>query len=398
MTKFKNLSILFESSALAQSEATGVGYFSRNLIESVSRHSTKSGGIDVSYLWLNFLGQKDTTSSLLLQARDEHRLVEKKLLPQRLYAKLVYANIAPPIMTRRYDWSFFPNFYVWNVPRAKQSAVIIHDLCFLRYPEYIEEKNLTFLRATAIRSIKRADLIVVNSEFTRSEILALTDTVPDKVLAIDIPIDPERFGAHKDGGMEQLGNYGVHKEYFLHIGTLEPRKNLRALVDAYISLPATVRNKYSLFLGGKIGWKFADDMAYIQSLQKKGFDILTPGYIADEDSSAIYRNATLYVLPSHYEGFGMPLLEALYCGIPTIASQIPPFVEVAGDSCVWTEGTADEIAKNIQLLLADKAQMRKLSAAGPVQAARYNWDATAAKLVKKLQMMTINGTEKGALR
>ncbi len=375
------LRVLFESSAFADTQKTGVGYFASQLIEEMSKLTDPS--VEPHYLWLNFLGRK-IPHGLLDAAAAQGRLDQITWMPQRVYAKLIYAGLRLPLTRRQYDWSFFPNFYLWPVPGARRHAVIIHDLCFLRHPDYVEEKNLDFLRRVALPSIKRADLIVVNSQFTQSELVELMDVPIEKICAIDVPVDPARFDPALDTGIVSLGRYGVTKPYLLHFGTLEPRKNLESLVEAYVKLPDAIRATYSLLLAGKIGWRFDDTMRKIENYRRQGYDILVPGYISHEDTSAVYRNASLYLIPSHYEGFGMPILEALYCGLPTISSKAPALVEVGKDAAYWSDSDADSLAASILTLLGDESLCSDLSQKAIDRSRTYSWHTTAQKLAMKM--------------
>ena len=376
--------IIIESSAIAHANKSGVGYFAEHLSEALDV-AAKEHDTSVNYFWLNFLRRKQADSVLLQKAENEGRLSQLKFIPQKVYAKLIFAGIAPPLFVGRYDWGFFPNFYLWPLLGVRKKAVIIHDLCFMRSPEYIEEKNLHFLNVVATRAIKKADLIVVNSKFTHDELVALAHVPEERIVSIDIPIDPKRFAPKLDRGPERLAQrYGIKKPYILALGTLEPRKNLGLLVESYVLLPKEIRDTYSLVLAGKWGWKFESLKALIEKRQSEGFDIITTNYIDHEDNSTIYRNASAYGITTHYEGFGMPLLEALHCGIPSVAVDIPVLREVGGDACLWADSTPGSVAQAIEKVLTDKSLAAELSKKGPLQSERFSWEKTADKLLERM--------------
>lgn len=375
--------VLIEASTLEQNQFSGVNYFADGL----ARALEKAGGsqLETHYLWMNFLGKSSPSNSLVIKAGRSGKLHQFRLIPQRLYAKLVYAGIAPPLLAPKVDWVIFPNFYLWPLTRKTKSAVIIHDVGFLRYPEYIEDKNRKFLDKVALRSIHDADLIISNSQFTTDEIQKTCQVPEERIVTVNIPVDSSLFAPETDRGKEHLKDrYGIHKPYILSLGTLEPRKNIDAVVDAYCRLPKEKRDKYSLVLAGKWGWKIESTRQRIEALQADNFDIITTGYIDMEDRSSFYFHASYYILGTFYEGFGMPLLEALYCGLPTVASDIPVLREVGDDACLWASPTAEELSSALDRLIDNESLASQLRQKGMRRARQFSWDETGAKLFERL--------------
>lgn len=373
-----------ESSVLEQDHPSGVNYLTSGLVNELEAQS--SSKFEISYFWLNFLTSKAPISPSVQKAAKSNRLQQFWAIPQRLYAKLVYYRIAPPLPVRRTDWTLFPNFYIWPTVGRHKNAVIIHDMCYLRHPEYVEDKNRRFLSRVATGSIKKADLIITDSEFSSQEITDLTGTPTDKIHILGVPVDSGDFDKSNDKGPDYLAKrYGINKKYILSFGTLEPRKNLECLVEAYCKLPESLRNSYSLVLAGKWGWKIDSLKELIDQKRAAGYDIITPGYIDHGDRCTFYRNASYYALTTHYEGFGMPLLEALHCGIPTVAVDIPVLREVGGEACLWADKNNDDVSAKLTLLMNDRTIANKLSALGPKQSAKYSWQKSAESLIKRLR-------------
>jgi alpha-1,3-rhamnosyl/mannosyltransferase len=376
--------ILIEASVLEQDRPSGVNYFADGLAYSLAETST--GKLDIGYFWLNFLNKKKTKNRNTQEAEKYGRLQKIVYMPQKVYAKLVYFNIAPPLLTRSADWLLFPNFYIWPTLRHTKKAVIIHDLCFMRYPEYVEDKNRAFLNRVAVQSMKQADLIISNSHFTTDELISLGSVPSEKIVTLSIPVEKEQFLPSLDKGVNYLATrYNISKPYILSLGTLEPRKNLTTLVEAYCQLPKPIRDKYSLVLAGKWGWKVDDLRQLITAKQAEGYDIITTGHIEHDDKATFYRNASYYAITTHYEGFGMPLLEALHCGIPTVAVDIPVLKEVGEDACLWSAKDAGEFSAKLQLLIEDTSLAAELSSRGPKRAEQFSWQDVAQKLTDRLQ-------------
>lgn len=378
----KNL--LIEASVLEQNRPSGVNYLTNGLVSELEK--LQNNNFYVSYFWLNFLGRKKPHNKNIVSAAKHSNLQQIRTIPQRMYAKLIYYGIAPPLLLRKSDWLLYPNFYLWPSIRRSKKAVIIHDLCYLRHPQYVEDKNRAFLSKVATSSIKKADLLLVDSEFIANELEELTSTPRNKIHILGVPVDAADFNPAQNLGRERLAKrYNITKPYILTFGTLEPRKNLTTLVNAYCALEPQIRNKYSLVLAGKWGWKIDDLRKLVEQKQAKGYDIITTDYVDHGDRTTFYRNASFYAITTHYEGFGMPLLEALHCGIPTVAVDIPVLREVGGDACLWADKTSEDVTTKLTRLIKDKGLAKKLSGLGPAQSAKFSWQKTAKELVDRLQ-------------
>lgn len=378
--------ILIESSVIEQDAPTGVNYFTTGLAGALEK--IKGSNFEVNYFWLNFLGKKSIKNKLTSDANKTSRLQVIKYIPQRLYAKLVYLGAAPPLPLIKSNWTLYPNFYVWPSLRKTKKAVVIHDVCYLRHPEYTEDKNQKFLDRVVSRSIKKADKIIVMSDFTKNEVTELLSVSSNDIAKINIPVNEDSFRPELNLGKSRLSaRYGIKKKYVLSLGTLEPRKNLSDLVEAYCSLPEDLRQSYSLVLAGKIGWKTESLMALIKEKQAAGFDIITTGHIDHDDKATFYYEASAFALSTHYEGFGMPLLEAMYCGVPTVAVDIPVLREVGQDGCLWVEKNPAAIKAGLENVLTDEVLASKLSDDGRCIATSYSWDDTANKLAQELNLI-----------
>ena len=377
------MKLLVEASVLEQDRPSGVNYLASGLVNELEK--MQSSTFQLGYFWLNFLRRKTPISASVKAAAARGDLQQIWAIPQRVYAKLVYHRIAPPLPLRKADWLFYPNFYLWPSFGKHKKAVIIHDLCYLRYPQYVENKNRAFLSRVATSSIKKADLIVVDSDFIADELVELTATPRENIHVLGVPVDAADFDPSLDKGRDHLAErYKVNKKYILSFGTIEPRKNLECLVEAYCALSPDIREQHSLVLAGKWGWKIEGLRALIEQKQAEGYDIITPGYIDHGDRAAFYRNASFYAITTHYEGFGMPLLEALHCGIPTVAVDIPVLREVGGDACVWAEKNANDVSAKLTEIISNAELANKLSSRGPDQANRYSWEASAKGLLERL--------------
>ncbi len=374
--------LLIEASVLEQDRPSGVNYFTDGLARALEEHTDE---VEVNYFWLNFLGKKQPNNPLVKKALLEGRLQQIKLMPQRVYAKLVYYKIAPPLPLKSSQWVVYPNFYLWPSLRPAKKAVVVHDLGYLRHPEYVEDKNKKFLTRVVRQSVDKADAIISISQFTSDEIVDLLGVDAKKIITISIPVDSSQLNKSLDKGAKHLADrYGITKKYILSLGTLEPRKNLSLLIEAYCLLPEAIRNEYSLVLTGKWGWKTESLRELIALKQSEGFDIITTGHIDHDDKSTFYYSASAFSITTHYEGFGMPLLEAMSCGIPSVAVDIPVLREVGDDACVWVEKTPESVANGLSAVLTDEVLARDISKKGEARANEFSWKNVATTLIESL--------------
>lgn len=271
------------------------------------------------------------------------------------------------------DLFHFTNFCTRPV-RAGRSVVSVHDMSFERFPQFAEEKNLRYLHRGVARSVERADAIITISEFSKREIEELLPAARGKVHVTYLGIDPD-FAPAPDARVRAVREkLGLSRPFLLSVGTIEPRKNLEFLVDAWEKLAP---EGIDLVLAGAPGWRcepifarfesspFRDRLHYVRRVPD--------GTLAD-----LYSAAALYVTPSHYEGFGFPPLEAMACGTPVLSSDGGSLPEVLGDAATVLHGfDADAWAHEARRLLSLGEEARAdLVRRGREQAARFRWADT----------------------
>lgn len=233
-----------------------------------------------------------------------------------------------------YGWIFqkgdlyhFPNFIIRPLHHGK-AVVTIHDLSFLRFPEFAEKKNLKFLTSQLNKTLDRADAVIADSYFTKRELVQLTKYPDDKIHVIHLGLD---LNLKRDTSPLNLANmktkYELPEKYFLFMGTIEPRKNIMFLLKAFAEWARKYPDMH-LVLAGMYGWNYAQIMQYWQGLSLKN-RIHFIGYIPETDKAALYSFASALIFPSLYEGFGFPPLEAMLCQTPVICSRAESLVEIA---------------------------------------------------------------------
>ncbi|MEK7377033.1 MAG: glycosyltransferase family 1 protein, partial [Candidatus Margulisiibacteriota bacterium] len=265
--------------------------------------------------------------------------------------------------------------HVLPLPRVKCKTVItVHDLSFVKHPELFGAGKRIYKRFIAPYSVKRADKVIAVSQNTKNDIVKLYKTDPAKITVVYNGAGNEFFKIGDKDVLDQARNkYGLTDNYILFVGTIEPRKNIINLIKAFKKSAAT----RGLVIVGKKGW--LSDPIIREIKDHNGADkILWIDNVETKDLPALYSMASLLVYPSLYEGFGLPILEAMACGVPVITSNISSMPEVAGDAAVLIDPNGiDEIAKAIKDVLGDEHLRQSLISKGYQQAKKFSWEKCA---------------------
>ena len=232
------------------------------------------------------------------------------------------------------------------------------------------------------RSIAKCDHIITISENSKREIIEEFNVPEEKITIAQPAVDHGRFKPANEEELAQVRKkYELPEQYLLYVGTIEPRKNLLGLLEAYEKLPAKLRGEYPLVMTGGRGWLEGEIVDRISRLKGRG-EALTTGYVYDEDLPAIYSGARLFVFPSFYEGWGMPPLEAMACGTPVITSNTSSLPEVVGDTALMIDpNRPEELTNAMKQVLSDEELRQEMIRQGFKQAKRFSWEKSARKLL-----------------
>ncbi|MGH2693929.1 MAG: glycosyltransferase family 4 protein [Actinomycetota bacterium] len=257
-------------------------------------------------------------------------------------------------------------------PRTKPLVVTIHDLLFLRQPEHFTRRGLGFFHRGLRLALKDADLALCSSHATMSDCLE-AGFDESRLRHVPLGVDATRADPARIDAVRR--HYGLEGPFVLWTGTVEPRKNLRRLLEAWRAL---ARDDVELVLVGPKGWH-EDLDAMIGDARRT---VKTMGFVPRHHLEALYAGARVFCFPSLLEGFGFPVLEAMAQGTPVITSRGTSTEELAGDAAILVDpGDPSSIAEGIASVLDDAALHAKLSDAGPERAARYSWTNTADLIV-----------------
>lgn len=284
------------------------------------------------------------------------------------------------LFTGRLDLFHSPDFVLPPLRAGTPALLTVHDLSFVHYPETFTPALVNYLNRVVPESVARAAHILADSEATRRDLEAVWDVPPGKISVLYSGVH-ERFRPVTEGNRLRRvrDRYGLGPApYVLSVSTIQPRKNYQMLIRAF--RPVAGRFPHQLVIAGGKGWLVEEVLAEVERQGLAG-RVRFAGFVADADLPALYSGAALFAFPSLYEGFGLPLLEAMACGVPVLSSNASSLPEVTGEAAVLL-APQDEAAWSEALIrLLEEPQARThLVAAGFGQARRFTWKRAAAQL------------------
>ncbi len=278
---------------------------------------------------------------------------------------------------RRLDVLLNPGFTAPCVCACPQ-VTVFHDLQHKRHPEHFRWFDLPFWRALLWTSAHRSRLLIADSEATRADLLRFYRLAPERIRVAPLGADPAFFEIARERQSVAI------EPYFLCASTSHPHKGLAHLVRAFDRL-RRARPEFRLVITGVRGFHAGAVESVVAELDLAGAVRLT-GWIPREELYKLFRHAFAFVYPSTFEGFGLPVIEALAAGIPTACSAIEPLASLAGDAALGFEpASEDDLYQALERLASDEALRVRLAAEGPVRAAEFTWEKTAEKTLAALR-------------
>jgi len=374
---------------LADRHVTGIGMYTKEIVRRLPALLAPSADIEAHVF--DFLGRNHAVETVLghlgnAGGKGEALPVAQcRLMPLGAYIRLGKAGSLMSyqrLLKTNSDVTVFFN-YLRPTRVDGKTIVTVYDMVCSRYPETMDARNRRLLENHLAASCRAADRIITISDFSKSEIVATLGIEPEKIRVAKCGYD-RRLYRPADDEREKLSaslilgqKYHIRSRYLLYLGTLEPRKNLDTLLSAF---PA-VREKYpdlKLVLCGGNGWQYESTLARLESPELRD-SVIRTGYVPDEDKRLLLICSEMLVFPSLYEGFGLPILEAMACGTPVVGSNtssIPEVIGNAGALCASTQPEA--FTQAILRLMSDKPLSRQLSERGIRRAEHFSWDTAAA--------------------
>ncbi len=254
-----------------------------------------------------------------------------------------------------------------------KSVITVHDLTFLHYPQFLTAESRRYYNGQIQAAVRRADAILADSAATRHDLVALLGVPEARITVVHLAADEDYRPQPPEAVRDVLEKHRLPSEYLLFVGTLEPRKNVHGLLRALAALP----DGPPLVLAGRRGWLFDQAQSLISDLKLEDRVHLLEEFPAG-DLPALYTGASVFVLPSHYEGFGLPVLEAMACGTPVVIADRASLPEIAGEAALRVDpDDPASIAGAIERALHDRDCRESLVARGFEQVRQFSWRRTA---------------------
>lgn len=255
---------------------------------------------------------------------------------------------------------------------ARPTVLTVYDLTFVLFPGAFNRLNRRYLSLMTPLSARRARRVIAISESTKRDLVRLAGVPAEKIDVVYPALEPDMRRASAQAVAAFRRQRGLPERYILYVGTLEPRKNAVSLVHAYGELRRRQALPHRLVLAGGKGWRYENIFAAIEEYGLRD-DVLLPGYVADEELPLWYSAAEMFVYPSLYEGFGLPVLEAMACGAPVITSSVSSLPEVVGDAGLLVEPTnVAQLADSIMRVAANDAVREEMTAKGMARASQFS--------------------------
>ena len=286
------------------------------------------------------------------------------------------------LVARNLDVLHSPDF-IPPVKAARRHIITVHDLTFLYYPQFLTEESMGYYAGQIGWAVNHADRVIADSEHTRQDLIKDLDVPAEKVVTVHLAADPQFANIAGNAQAEQiqstLRRYHLRPGFILFVGTLEPRKNIPTLLEAYAKLRRNTATTAPLIMVGRKGWLYDDVFATIDKLGLRPH-VHHLSEVDDRELAHLYLSAALLALPSYYEGFGLSVLEAMHCRCPVLVSNRASLPEVVGQAGVLVE--ADDVegwAAAMKRVLADDNLRGQMIASGLRRAQQFSWSRTAAE-------------------
>ena len=306
----------------------------------------------------------------------------KRFLEQVMFTRGMQSN--------RADIYHEPNFlaFKFNGP----SVITVHDLSWIRFPHTHPVERVRAMNTYFEPGLRRATLILTDSEFVKRELMDVFSIQAERIRPVLLGVESLFYPRTVEETRPVLNLHDLmHGRYLLAVGTLEPRKNLQVALRAYMQLPQQVRKHFPLVLVGMNGWHTSELEQQIAPLVRAG-EVRQIGYLPREELVMLIAGALTLIYPSIYEGFGLPPLEAMACGVPVIASEVSSLPEVVGDSGLLINPHDDEaLAQTIQKLITDPDIRQQLSQKALERSAEFTWDKCVRQTVD-VYRQALNGS------
>jgi glycosyltransferase involved in cell wall biosynthesis len=386
MLKYKTMKIAIDLTQIP-ADKTGIGIYALNLVREMCRLNQTDGKFNFFF----FVQDDDEELIQLIKNFDKCTIIPvKSTIFRKMILRVFFEQVLLPRKCRqlKVDLIYSSHYTIPYLTRIKR-VVVFHDMTFYLFPELHQKIKRLYFKTLIPISVRKSKGIITVSESTRNDMLTrFKHGNPGKITVIHHGVDLFKENEKEKAPLCEkiMEKYGLTaREYLLFIGTLEPRKNIANIIKAFHHVRQSddrYKKKYKLVIVGKKGWFYNKIFETVKKFLLEEAVIFT-GYVSEEEKQALLLKAFLFVYPSFYEGFGIPVLEAMASGIPVITGNISSLPEVAGDAAVLVNPHLwQEISTAMLKLLSNQPLHETLSQKGLIQAKKFSWEKTAEKTLE----------------
>lgn len=366
------MKIAFDAQLLMKGEKTGIGWCAENILLQMPKN--KKNTYHLNCFTLGYT--KEQYEKISKYTNIDYKINKCTWFHDVAY-RIIWSFFSVPyslFFRQKVDITFFFNFVIPPGVKGKK-ITIIHDMAYKAYPETVRKKTKQMLDISLQKSCDRADKIITVSEFSKQEIIKYLNIDKDKIIVMPNGVNSDLY--HPNYSSTDIENvkkkYKITKEYIFYLGTLEPRKNIDRLIQAYSELKNELEDLPVLVLAGRKGWMYDSIFETVINLGLEK-DVIFTGYVESIDAPILLKGAEVFIFPSLYEGFGMPPLEAMACGTPVIVSNCSSLPEVVGDAGLYIDpNSINSIKVVLGKLINNKDIQTDLSYKGIERAKNYSW-------------------------
>lgn len=360
----------------AINQTAGIGRFVRGLVRAVA---------DLDHENQYVLVHAAPNNGCIVEAPTGPNITTREMRFRERVMTAIWHRLRIPLpvdlVTGPLDIFHAPDYVLPPVSRGV-SIITVHDLAFLIHPECADQNLRLFLERAVPRSAARADYIITDSQNTRNDVICLLDADPDRVFVVPGGVDPSFVPADEEAIHRVRCEYQLHSPYVLAVGVIEPRKNFPRLIDAFSRFRVRTGLDYDLVIAGGNGW--LSDETYREA-ERSPFssNVRFTGYVPDQHLAALYSGAEVFAYPSLYEGFGLPVLEAMACGTTVVCANTSSLPECAGDAALlFPPDDPDAIAASLEQACGDENLRSELVRRGTQRVAEFQWERAAERLIE----------------
>ena len=352
---------------------TGVGRYTSNLCRSISK--SKDGNDYYFYL-------PGLNSGFYGKDENGDQLREKRIFLQNNTLRILWEQILLPIKIKkdRLDLFHYTDHAMSLIQREQPIVITVHDIAYIRFPDLLNKSRQVYKKYILYSSIKKADVIIADSHSTRRDIVEFFNVDEKKIKVVHLGVE-SRFRPISNVEDYRTKN-NLPSKMILNIGTLEPRKNVVTLIKAFKKLHERGLKDYVLVIAGEKGWLYK---RIFEEIKSSGVEqsIRLLGVARDEDLPLLYNCADLFVYPSLYEGFGLPPLEAMACGVPVVTSNTSSLPEVVGNAGIMVDPhDINSLSEAMANVLKDKELKHRMSRDGLKRSKMFTWEKTVKKVLE----------------